>query len=401
MRFWLNLRMAFQSLLQHPGRTVLTLLGIVIGIVALVVMMALVEALQTTMRDATEPLGVGVFQVQKEPRFMRNSKNNEAARRKSFTLADVRFLQQRLTKVRAVAGEMWAWGVKASTSERSTQPLVELAGGMPPFLDANGLSLASGRFITEHDIEYERPVAVIGTDIMDALFPGGPTEALGSTMRAKGQTFQVIGVLSKQPTFFGAGWRNAVIIIPVTTFHRMFGFRSLHVTFCAKDPTKLGEAEEEATIALRWLRRVELGQPDDFEMFNNDSVNNQLDTMTLVIASASGGICFLALLVGGIGVMNIMLVSVTERTREIGVRKALGARPRTILGQFITEAISLAMLGGGIGVAVAYGLVIPAVIQPWSVGVAILSSSFIGLVAGIYPAARAARLNPIEALRYE
>jgi putative ABC transport system permease protein len=223
------------------------------------------------------------------------------------------------------------------------------------------------------------------------------------------QPFEVIGVFAPRAALFGMAWRNTTVAIPINVFQRKFGFRSLHITFTTRDAKDLAAAQEEAIGVLRFMRGVKPGDENDFELFSNDSVSSWIDQLGVLVGAASGGICILALLVGGIGVMNIMLVSVTERTREIGIRKALGARPRTILAQFITEAVVMSALGGSIGVLLAGILVavlarvleLPATVPPWSIVLGLASSSAIGLIAGIYPAARAARLDPIEALRYE
>jgi putative ABC transport system permease protein len=253
-----------------------------------------------------------------------------------------------------------------------------------------------------------RPVAVIGVDVADTLFPGA--DPLGQEIRIKGRQFRVIGVMQRKGSAFGMGAQDNIVYMPLRTYLNLYGpNQSLDLSVQAKDASLLNRAEDEVVTVLRRRRGVGGAEPNNFEVFTNDSLMRTFNNLSRTVSAAAFGVCLLSLVVGGIGILNIMLVSVTERTREIGIRKALGAKKRRILGQFAIEAVVLSAAGGVLGIVIGFGLAFlgrwvadfPLTVPTWAVVLGLVVSSAVGLIFGIYPASRAARLDPVEAMRSE
>jgi putative ABC transport system permease protein len=403
-----NLRLAFGTFLGNPLRSLLTLLGIVIGVTTVITMMALIEGLRIKVNRDLSQLGANTFQVSKWPSGFGRFNWQKYARRPDLTIEDARAIAESCPSVSAVGPADDDGGQKVSTASQETRPNVRVFGATPEYPETSGITVASGRFFTDTEAVDARNVAVVGVDVSEALFPGA--DPLNHEIRIKGRPFTIIGVLQRRGSFLGMMSMDNLVIIPLRTFQPLYGKnRSLDLNIQASSPELVEKAQGEVSNLLRRRRDVKPQEEDNFEIVTNESMTQSFNQLSQVISIAGFGVCLLSLVVGGIGILNIMLVSVTERTKEIGIRKALGARKRRILGQFATEAVILALVGGVIGVAVGFGLAFlgrwmlgfPTQVPPWAVALSLGMSSGVGLIFGIYPAARAARLDPVEAMRSE
>jgi putative ABC transport system permease protein len=403
-----NLRLALGTFLGNPLRSLLTLLGIVIGVTTVITMMALIEGLRIKVNNDLSQLGANTFQVSKWPSGFGRVNWQKMAKRKDLTLEDLRAIQESCPSVGVVSAADSKGGQKIATSAKETRPSVRVTGATAEYINTSGISIAKGRFFGQVDATDGRQVAVVGQDLVDALFP--IVEPLGQQIRIKGRPFTVVGVLQRRGAFLGLSSMDNVVIVPLRAYEMLYGnVRSVGLSVQAQSPEVLQKAQDEVTNLMRRRRDVAPLAPNDFEVRTNESMTEMFNNLSQVITIASFGVCLLSLVVGGIGILNIMLVSVTERTKEIGIRKALGARKWRILGQFATEAVVLSLLGGAIGVGFGFGLAFLArwvlgfttVVPGWAVTLSLVMSSGVGLVFGIYPAARAARLDPVEAMRSE
>ena len=407
---WDNARLALGTLAANPLRSLLTLLGVVIGVTTVVTMMALVEGLRTKVTADLSNLGANVFTVSKWPAGINLGRMDwrRFQRRPNLGLEDLRAVREGCPSVTTASAMTWLGPNKISSAVAETQPNVIVQGATAEWIDTSGRSVSAGRFFSANEVEENRPVVVVGLDVADKLFPG--QDPLGKELRIRGRVFQVVGVLEKRGKIFGLFSADNMLLLPLPNALDLYGRnRSLRINIQAADPTVLQRAQDEVTALLRMRRNVKPDASNNFEVDTNESITRTFNNLSNVITAASFGICLLSLVVGGIGILNIMLVSVTERTREIGIRKALGAKRRRILGQFALEAVTLSLFGGVLGLALGLSLAalgrwafgFPMTVPAWAIGLAVAMSSGVGLVFGIYPAARAAALDPVEAMRSE
>lgn len=409
MQFTEIIKIALASIRANKLRSVLTLLGIFVGVFSIIGVMTAVQVLQNSIESGLSNLGSHTFQIQKRPVMASRSEWLKAMKRRPLKYDQGLDLQERMTLAKYVAIEAWEGGKTIQYASLKTNPNVSIAGEEPDGLPTNNWTVKEGRGLTGSDLELSSKVAILGDEVIAKLFPQGHTQAVGQEIRIGDQRYTIIGTFEPKGASLGGDSDNRVVI-PLTTFLQEYGKeRDVHIMIKAKSPEVYEDCLEEARFNLRTIRKVPPAQEDDFSVFSNDSLISTFNEFTFYVKMGIGFISFISLIAAGVGIMNIMLVSVTERTKEIGIRKAIGAQKRNILNQFITEAVVLCQFGGIAGIAVgvvggnlaALAFDLPAVV-PWDwVFLGFLLCAFIGVVFGVYPAWKAANLDPIEALRYE
>ncbi len=400
---------ALSSLHANKLRSTLTILGIVVGIFSIIVISTVIEMLQTSIEKGVSQLGQNTFQIQKWPAVNEGGNNRARFRnRPDITLEEYYALREKLTEAKYVGAEQWNFGVQIKAGGRETNPNIQISGVTPEAFPNNKWIVEDGRGISDRDVQSYQNFIVLGPDISKKLFPY--MSALDQYVNVDGTKLKVIGVLESQGDVFGQS-RDNFAIMPLTTFQSIYGkrFRSINITVMGYEDGSYTDLMEVASGYFRTIRRVMPGEPNNFDIFSNESVLSQINNITSGVRIGSLVVAGIALLAAGVGIMNIMLVSVTERTREIGIRKAIGARRINILFQFLSEAVVLSLLGGlaGIFLGIIVGnlagsfLNADAVIPIDWVIIGVVLCVVIGVTFGTYPAYKASNLDPIEALRYE
>ena len=401
-----SIAIALQAVWANKLRSFMTVLGNIVAVTSIVTVVSLIQGMNAMVSDVIlTDVGGDTFVINRMP-LIRTEEEEERNRSNPIITLDeadaIRAFSPVVSAVMAQAG-------RGATVGYGTQEIenVQIQGVTSDYVNFSTFNAERGRMMSETEVARSQPVALIGWDVADRLF--GQSSALDKTIRVAGIPFRVVGVSEQKGAVFGNS-QDAFVVIPLGAYMRLFGARqSLQLTVKPNDPDLLQAAMDDATVALRVARRLEPAEPDNFGIFTSATLLGLYEQATNGIFAVLVGVVALSLVVGGIVIMNIMLMVVSERTREIGLRKALGARRADIMSQVLTESVTLSIFGGIVGIALGFlfalGIAavspLPARLEPWSVVLGIGITAAVGLFFGAYPASRAASLDPIEALRRE
>ncbi|MGE0591529.1 MAG: ABC transporter permease [Vicinamibacterales bacterium] len=402
-----SVHIALQAIWANRLRSFMTVLGNIVAVTSIVTVVSLIQGMNEMVSDAIiSDVGADAFTIQQFPPIARTDEDLERAR------GNPRLTLEEAEAIRRFGGAIDVVMAQAQQRGRVTyraQVLenLQIQGVTPEYVNFSAFDAERGRLMSPVEVERSSPVALIGWGTADLLF--GEATPLDKTIQIEGVHFRVVGVSAPKGAIFGNS-QDEFVVIPLGSFVRLFGARpSLSILVRPSSPEQLDDAMDEATVALRVQRRLEARAEDDFGIFTSDTLLGIYEQATTGIFVVLVGIVGLSLVVGGIVIMNIMLMVVSERTREIGLRKALGAKRRDIMSQVLTESITLSTVGGVAGIALGWVLAqaiaavspLPARLEPWSIGLGIGITAAVGLFFGLYPASRAASLSPIQALGRE
>jgi putative ABC transport system permease protein len=424
--FWEVVTMAFDTVRTNKMRSALTVTGVVIGITAIVGMTAMIRGFDQSLRAMIGAIGPNTIFVQRfgVTSFASGAEFNELIKRPNLTISDARAIEQMAGTIQLVDIQLGAGGPPTQRrvfySAQKTKPVV-VFGSTENFAEGTRIPMIAGRFFNGTEVQHRRNVAVLGNTPYQVLFQPTGIDPMGKMVRVGSERFEVVGVFDKRPAAGGFNLgQDDFVVIPYTAYQRVFGLNPvrirrgatimpIQIALVPRDGVRQQEAIEDVRRVMRIRHGLRLDEPDDFDVVTQDAVLKLWDQISQGTFFALVVISSIALMVGGIGVMAIMSISVTERTREIGVRKALGARRAEILFQFLMEAAFLTSLGGVIGIALGSGIGwtihilsgFPISLPWWSFAIGLGFSASVGIFFGMWPAFKASRLDPIEALRYE